>query len=340
MIEQGFLTQVHNFVCDNSNLDKLKTDKSGQYTSKSEDDVFNNHASVENLLLNYKEHCVGKKTMVFNSNIKTNFAAFEEFESLGYNVRYYDSKSKENREEIVNWFRETPDAILMSVGVFTTGFDVDDVECIIMNKATKSLSLYHQIVGRGGRITSKIFKPYFKMIDLGGNVSRFGKWSDNVDWESIYNSDIEKKRMIRDLEDFKICFNCEAMINSYPCEYCGTKEPKKKTQVKGEALAVEMNKLPPPKPEHILKYSLANDLDINDAKLLTANYIVDMFIFSNTKIEKVDENLDYLKREIKKSIKPIYFALHGSKLKGNRRRTIVDFENKVFTKINKHYDRS
>lgn len=340
LIEQGFLTQVHNFVCDNSNLDKLKTDKSGQYTSKSEDDVFNNHASVENLLLNYKEHCVGKKTMVFNSNIKTNFAAFEEFESLGYNVRYYDSKSKENREEIVNWFRETPDAILMSVGVFTTGFDVDDVECIIMNKATKSLSLYHQIVGRGGRITSKIFKPYFKMIDLGGNVSRFGKWSDNVDWESIYNSDIEKKRMIRDLEDFKICFNCEAMINSYPCEYCGTKEPKKKTQVKGEALAVEMNKLPPPKPEHILKYSLANDLDINDAKLLTANYIVDMFIFSNTKIEKVDENLDYLKREIKKSIKPIYFALHGSKLKGNRRRTIVDFENKVFTKINKHYDRS
>jgi len=338
LIEKGYLTQVHNFVCDNANLDKLKTDKSGQYTKASEDDAFNNHSSVENLVLNYREHCEGKKTMVFNSNLKTNESAYLEFVDMGLNVRSYDSKSKENRTEIVDWFRNTPDAILMSVGVFTTGFDVDDVECIIMNKATKSLSLYHQIVGRGGRITDKIYKPYFKLIDLGGNVSRFGSWSDDVDWKTIYENDTEKKRRIRDLEDFRICYECEAMIINYPCEYCNSIEPVKKEAVKGEAIATELKKLPPPKATHILKYALANDLDINDAKVLTANYIVDMFIFSQTTMPTIKKNINYLKNEIKKSVKPIYFALAKSELKGNRKRTIRDFESKIFKKLNKHYE--
>jgi superfamily II DNA or RNA helicase len=338
LIERGFLTDVHNFICDNSNLDKLKTDKSGQFTSKSEDEAFNNFASLDNLVLNYEEHCKGQKTMVFNSNLKANNSAFEKFQELGYNVRSYDSKSKENRKEIVDWFRNTPDGILMSVGVFTTGFDVEDVECIILNKATKSLSLYHQIVGRGGRITDKVFKPFFKLIDLGGNVKRFGSWAEGVDWNKIYNNEIEKKRIVRDLEDFKICFNCEAMINSYPCQYCGSIEPEKKEVKKSVSLAKELTKLPPPKATHILKYAIANNLDINDAKVLTANYIVDMFIFSQTSLETKNKNIEYLKKEIQKFVRPIYFALNRSKLPGNRKRTIKDFENKIITKLNKYYE--
>lgn len=338
LIDKGFLTPVHDFVCDNENLDKLKTDSSGQFTSKSEDEAFNNHSSVENLVLNYKEHCKDKKTMVFNSNIKTNLSAFVEFQRLGLNVRSYDSKSKENRKEIVEWFRNTPDGILMSVGVFTTGLDIDDVECIIMNKATKSLSLYHQIVGRGGRITDKIYKPYFKFIDLGGNVQRFGSWSYDVDWVKIYNDTKEKKKIIRVLEDFKNCYECQAMISSYPCEYCGSIEKEKKAPVKGEAIAKEFKKLPAPKAVHILNYSLANDLDINDAKVLTANYIIDILFFAKTKKSTVYKDIELLNSKIDQLIRPIYFALNKSELKGNRKRTLIDFRNKVIKKINKFYE--
>ena len=334
LIEKGYLTPVHNFVCDNGNLDKLKTDSSGEYTNKSQNEVFNNVASTENLLENYKEHCLGKKTMVFNSNIETNNEAFKMFQQNGYNVRAFDSKTKGSRKEVVEWFRNTPDGVLMSVGVFTTGFDVDDVEAIILNKATKSLSLYHQMVGRGGRITKKIYKPYFKLIDLGGNIAEFGSWSDEVNWSEIYNHEKEKKTQIRDLEDFNICHACEAMIKSFPCEYCGAEKKVKKATQK-VVIAKELKKLPPPKATHILNYALANDLDINEAKKLTANYILDMFLFSQTSKKKVSENVDYLKEQIKISIHPIYFALHGSELKGNRKRTIKDFEQKIFNKLNK-----
>ena len=337
LIDRGNLTPVHNFVCNNPNLDKLKTDSSGEYTNKSIDDTFNNLASTENLIENYLEHCEGKKTMVFNANIEANNEAYKLFNMRGYNVRSYDSKSKEKRKEVVDWFRDTPDGILMSVGVFTTGFDVSDVECIIMNKATQSLSLYHQIVGRGGRITDKIYKPYFKMIDLGGNVERFGSWSDSVDWDKIYNHELEKKTQIRDIEDFVICHSCEAMITDYDCEYCGAKKKVKKAKSK-VVIAQEVVKLPPPRVEHILNYCKANELDVNEGKKLTANYILDMFIFSKTKIEAVKENKEYLKMKIEESIRPIYFALHGSELEGNRMRTLNDFKNKVYKKINKYYE--
>ena len=338
LIDRGNLTPVHNFVCDNPNLGSLKTDASGEYTNKSIDDTFNNLASTENLIENYLEHCQGKKTMVFNANIEANDEAYKYFQQRGYNVRSYDSKSKENRKEVVDWFRNTPDGILMSVGVFTTGFDVEDVECIIMNKATKSLSLYHQIVGRGGRITDKIYKPYFKMIDLGGNVKIHGSWSDDVNWDEIYNYEKEKKVSVRDVEDFIICHSCEAMIKNYSCKYCGAKRPKK-VNTSQVVIAQEVIKLPPPKASHILNYCIANNLDVNKGKNLTANYILDMFIFAKTSIESIQKNKEYLKTEIETAIKPIYFALHKSELEGNRNRTLNDFYNKVYKKLNDYYDK-
>lgn len=338
LIELGYLTPVHNLSCDISNLDKLKIDSSGEFTQKSQNEVFNNLASTENLLANYIQHCQGKKTMVFNSNIEANDEAYKLFKMKGYEVKSYHSKSKESRKEVVEWFRDTPNGILMSVGVFTTGFDVDDVEAIILNKATQSLSLYHQMVGRGGRITEKIYKPFFLCVDLGGNLGRFGSWSDDVDWEAIYNNEKEKKSRIRELEDFIICHKCNALIESYDCDVCGAKEPPKREKKQKIVIAEQVKEMPPPTPKSILRYATAKNLTINDAKKLTANYLLDMFIFSNTSKDSIKRNKEYLINKINSFIVPIYFALHRSELEGNRRKTIMDFQKKVFIKLNKHYE--
>ena len=338
LIDLGYLTPVHNLSCDISNLDKLKVDSSGDFSRKSQDEVFNNLASTENLLANYKEHCLGKKTMVFNSNITANAEAYKMFKLAGYNVKSFDSKSKENRKSIVDWFKETPNGILMSVGVFTTGFDCDDVEAIILNKATNSLSLYHQIVGRGGRVTKKIFKPHFLCIDLGGNLGRFGSWSEPVDWKKIYDNEKEKKTQIRDIEDFTICYECDALITEYDCEVCGAPAPPKREVKAKVVIAEQVKEMPPPTATSILRYAVSKGFTINEAKNLTANYFVDMFIKSKTSKENVQANSEYLKEKIRGYILPIYFALQKSELKGTRTKTIADFENKIQLKITKHYE--
>ena len=59
----------------------------------------------------------------------------------------------------------TPDAILTSVSILTTGFDEPTVKCIMINRATKSLTLYYQMIGRGSRLLIDIIT--FEVIDLG-----------------------------------------------------------------------------------------------------------------------------------------------------------------------------
>ena len=91
---------------------------------------------------------------------------------------------KVEREEILHWFKTTPDAILTSVSILTTGFDEPTVDTIVLNRATKSLALYFQMIGRGSRILPT--KNTFSVIDLGNNAARFGLWYEKIDWQYIF----------------------------------------------------------------------------------------------------------------------------------------------------------
>jgi len=153
-----------------------------------------------NVLEEYKEKAIGKKTMIFTASTKQNISLVDTFSE--YPIRSYDSVNNDTseRKEIVQWFRNTAGAILVSTGTFTTGFDVREVECIIVNRPTKSLSLWHQIVGRGARtVREGMFKDHFILIDLGGNVARLGKWSDDIDWLKIFNIGLHPAKKKKEL---------------------------------------------------------------------------------------------------------------------------------------------
>jgi len=94
------------------------------------------------------------------------------------------TKTLEERQEILLWFKKTPDAILTSVSILTTGFDEPTVETVILNRATRSLTLYFQMIGRGSRVLKN--KKKFNVIDLGNNTLRFGAWNDPIDWNDIF----------------------------------------------------------------------------------------------------------------------------------------------------------
>jgi type I site-specific restriction endonuclease len=105
---------------------------------------------------------------------------------VGYNIRHLDNRNNATeRREILEWFSETPDAVLTSVSILTTGFDEPTVETIILNRATRSLTLYFQMIGRGSRILPK--KDQFTVVDMGNNVARFGLWEAPIDWQEIFH---------------------------------------------------------------------------------------------------------------------------------------------------------
>jgi superfamily II DNA or RNA helicase len=141
----------------------------------------------EKLLYSYEEKAKGTKTLIFNNGIATSKQVYEMFKDAGYEIRHLDNTNSETeRRDILSWFRTKPDAILSSVSILTTGFDEPTVDTVILNRATKSLTLYHQMIGRGSRILPN--KSEFKIIDLGNNCRRFGLWESHVNWQDIFKA--------------------------------------------------------------------------------------------------------------------------------------------------------
>ncbi len=169
----------------NVNLRSLKVGTDGDYTISSLDRLYSLYTMQDRLLAAYQERAAGKKTLIFNSGIATSVRVYELFKNAGYKVKHLDSTfTAKDRKDTLDWFRNTDDAILTSVGILTTGFDEPSVESIIINRATRSLTLYHQMIGRGSRSTKT--KKHFTIIDLGNNVERLGLWQDYINWQDIF----------------------------------------------------------------------------------------------------------------------------------------------------------
>lgn len=184
LIELGYLARATTWHYQ-VGLTSLKVGINGDYTVSSSERLYNNIAMQDKLLSAYREKSLGKKTLIFNNGIATSQYVYATFQEAGLNIRHLDHKhSPKERRDILDWFRDTPDAILTSVSILTTGFDEPTVESIILNRATRSLTLYFQMIGRGSRVLPN--KKEFSIIDLGNNMNRFGLWDNPIDWQHIF----------------------------------------------------------------------------------------------------------------------------------------------------------
>ena len=186
LVGQGFLAKANTYSYD-VNLRALKVGINGDYTVSSSERLYGNFLMQEKLLYAYEEKAKGSKTLIFNNGINTSKQVQAMFIEEGYPCMHLDNThSEKERADILSWFQKTPDAVLSSVSILTTGFDEPTVETIILNRATKSLTLYHQMIGRGSRVLKN--KKEFTVIDLGNNARRFGLWDAHINWHDIFKS--------------------------------------------------------------------------------------------------------------------------------------------------------
>ena len=206
---------------------KLKSSSSeGGFTSASMNSVFNQGLLIEKVFEYYKKYLNNKKTMIFCCSTKHMEETTEFFKQKGVNARSFGSKSSAKRSEVVDWIRNTEDAVLISLDVFTAGFDVKDILGIILFRATTSLSLYLQMVGRGARTTEKVFKEFFTLIDFGNNIENFGLWSAPRDWNAHFQNNKKAKEGIAPIRECKKCGRINH-ASATACDECGEEFPKK-----------------------------------------------------------------------------------------------------------------
>ena len=201
LIEQGFLARPSTWRYD-VELNTLKTGTQGDFTISTSDELYSSPAMLQLLLQAYESHSKNKKTLIFNNGIFTSRNVCQMFSDAGYPAKHLDNSTPPaEREEILKWLKKTRGAILTSVSILTTGFDEPTIQTVILNRATTSLTLYHQMIGRGSRRLPQ--KKTFSIIDLGNNTERFGEWNKPVDWKNIFEhpEDFYEKMNSQTFED-------------------------------------------------------------------------------------------------------------------------------------------
>ena len=113
---------------------------------------------------------LGKHVLVFCSSVRQ----AEELSKIITNSEVVSAKTKKkDRERIIKDFRTGKIKTVFNVGVFTTGFDFPELDCIVLLRPTQSIALYSQMLGRGVR--SAEGKKFCYVIDTTGTVNKMGR---------------------------------------------------------------------------------------------------------------------------------------------------------------------
>jgi superfamily II DNA or RNA helicase len=97
-----------------------------------------------------KQEVGRRKTIVFCPTVKIAMAMAVALNKLGISSESLDGTSQ-NRRHVIEGFEGDQYQVLCNCALFVEGFDVPDVECVVLMRPTKSRTLYYQMVGRGLR---------------------------------------------------------------------------------------------------------------------------------------------------------------------------------------------
>jgi superfamily II DNA or RNA helicase len=219
LIKQGFLCNAltYGVPMEVKGLKKVGDD----YDTKK---YFEENKTYKGVVENYLRLVAGKKTIIFASNVESSKQVKDEFLASGIEARHIDGGTPEKeRTEALEWFKNTPTAIICNCGILNAGYDEPTIEAVILYRATTSLPLFLQMVGRGSRTAKD--KQSFYLLDFGNNVQRFDFWETRRFW------DLKKaeKRNTIGASPVTDCKNCGAIISNKAkgCDYCGYALPEK-----------------------------------------------------------------------------------------------------------------
>lgn len=234
LIDLGFLSKPNSFGV-SVDLSKIKT-KGGDFDNDMLGDLFDKTQLYNGVYENYQRLTPSKKAIIFSPNVKSSIKLVEELQKKGLPIKHIDGNTpSKERKEILDWFKNTQNALISNVGILTAGFDEASIEVVILYRATKSLPLFLQMVGRGSRTTD--IKKEFYILDFGNNITRHGFWEQERDWS------LKKEVKKKGLAPVKDC-KCGALLklSLTKCPYCGFDFPPPKIKETIEVILEQLKK--------------------------------------------------------------------------------------------------
>ena len=220
LISLGNLTKFKYYAPKtNLNLNGVKV-RFGEYDNKQLAERMEGRAIIGGIVENYRKFADGKSAICYCVNIEHSKMVADAFNRAGIIAAHCDGETpKLERSQIVEDFRQGKIKILCNAELFGEGFDVPNMQAVILARPTQSLTLYIQQSMRAMRPDPAEPNKTAIIIDHVQNYLRFGLPDMARDWQLFP----EIKKSGERKPHVKKCPNCERVIPAAEkvCEYCG-----------------------------------------------------------------------------------------------------------------------
>lgn len=265
LIDQGYLVMPRYFGA-KEDFSDIKI-KMGEYDNNQLFEKIDRKILYDGVVDKFRQFGQGK-ALVFCVNIEHSMNTRNVFVNAGYKTEHIDCDT-ENwvRKNILRDFQNNKIQILVNCALFTEGYDLPDINTVILNRATKSRGLYFQMVGRALRPAQG--KTHCIVIDHGNNVFEHGPVE--ADQEYSLNGNKKKKKEVagEKAEQARECPACMTLlgIRTQTCPFCGYNFPINHTLLTAEFEEIKIRKVVIPK--HLRKpWSQMNDEELEEYRKL------------------------------------------------------------------------
>jgi DNA repair protein RadD len=232
LMEQGHLCDYKYFRPPGFTVDGIRT-TAGDFNSEDAVRKVNTAAISGCAVSHYEQHANGKRAVVFCITVGHANDMANRFLERGHRAKVLNANTpKAERVDIVRQFNDNEIQILCSCNVISEGFDLPAIECAILLRPTKSVSMYLQQVGRALRTAPN--KQHAVILDHVGNVDRHGLPCDDRDW-SLDGRKKKKSQTGEAAIATRVCSSCFAVnrATADTCVVCGF------TLVKSRSLKID-----------------------------------------------------------------------------------------------------
>lgn len=165
MIKAGYLSDIK-CIKVQTNIDISGVSSSmGDFISSQLANVINTEERNNLIIKSYMELTPDTKAIAFTPNVQHAIDLSKAFNKSGIKTEaIYSEMKADDRQKIIESFKNGTINVLTNCMVLVEGFDVADVETLLMARPTRSQSLFTQMVGRGTRIYPG--KKYCTVLDF------------------------------------------------------------------------------------------------------------------------------------------------------------------------------
>ena len=165
------------------NFQKLRLNEFGDFRDDDMSREIDRHDIIGDVVKYYREHADGLQAIVYCVNVHHSKHTSKIFNEAGISAQHIDAKTPSSeRRDIIEKFRAGEITVLCNVNLFGEGFDVPNMDCVILTRPTKSFTLYYQQAMRALRPNRNDPSKKAIIIDHVENNTRFPMLDEDIPW--------------------------------------------------------------------------------------------------------------------------------------------------------------